>query len=451
MLTEKKERFLWISLFFIFMILFMSFNYSDLIITTGHGINFWDILTNGRIVHFYEDNSSAPYVSISTGNCVYSFLYYIVFALWNFPLWLLGKASVDVMNNLPCLMWAKLLPVLAVWTTMKLIQRIMKTMGVSQKQIKLAVYLYLSSSMILTSVLINSRYDSICSVFMLLALQAFQKRNEKKFLLWSGISFCFNYLTVLVFLPLLVLREKKILKIIWKTVLMLIPYFLTTIPFIFHPSPERGQTEKQLFSVLFARTNGRFSWFVITYIIILVYAYIQDEEKSAVNLPIWLACFSLASIIAFCFVLPYWPIMLIPYIAMIIGTADESKDQINLILEAMGVGGLVLGDMVYFYWCYGKETMQKMLISVLFPEQLIRSHVIMDIWIRVSQYGYIQLVFNSVFVVGMILLAVINFPNEKINSCMIRIEDKNDLSQIIILRWIFNVLICIIPFITLIR
>ena len=455
MLEKRSGRIYWISFLVLSAVLMVCFYYRDLMITTRHAINFWDILFKGRILYFYQDNicaSGNQYMFTEPGGCSYNILVYLVFAVWDFPLWLLEKANVDVMNNIPCLLWAKLLPVGAVLLSTRYLGKVLETASVPEKRVSFAKYLYLTSSLLIGTVLITSRYDAMCSVFMLLSLFFWLKKKNGWFAFWCGIAFCFNYFAVLIFAPLLLLREKNFWKILRGAVFMVIPYGITMGLFIAHPLPNKVGFTEDLFKMLFSNTNGRFSWFIVAYCGILLYAYLTDEHTDSPGKPLWLCCFSMASLFAFCSPYPYWPILLSPFLAMVLGASDPKRDHLNLVIETVTLASLLLENMVKFFWCFVDGTMHPMLLSVLMPDRVFKAHQVLDIWIKISKKVTIPLILHSVFIAGLLVLAYIHFPGRKDRGDRISsLVREKDAKGILCLRWVTTVIMCLLPFLTLIK
>ncbi|MDE7479199.1 MAG: hypothetical protein K2M91_14905, partial [Lachnospiraceae bacterium] len=51
---DKKQRIILGIAAVVALLFFYSFMYSDILITTSFGINFWDVLFSGNIFRFYE-------------------------------------------------------------------------------------------------------------------------------------------------------------------------------------------------------------------------------------------------------------------------------------------------------------------------------------------------------------------------------------------------------------
>ena len=443
-------------------ILLVSFTYMDILWSTRHGINFWNILFNGRILHFYQDNAVASgnlYQATYTLAAIYNFLVYLVFAVWNFPLWLLEKfAAIDVMNNIFCLTYMKLLSVCATLLCAKIIGKILKEADATKEQIKFTQYLYLSSTVILTSVLITSRYDTLCSIFMLLSLLYYLRKDFGKFLFYSGIAFCFNYISFAMFLPLLLLKEKNFRKIIKCFLLVLLPYIITTIPFFFGKtalSIGGGYTFNYL-SMMFSKTNGLFSWFPIFYLMISVYSFLTDKEKVGdKNFVFWLSFVSITSVFVFCFSIPYWPILFVPFMELVIGFSDTKKYNLYIMLEFIGMFGAVCEKMLYFYWCYVGDTFKSMLMSYIMPDRVFNEGVILGLWRKLQNTIVAKIsipaFFQSFFVASFLILAFLCLP--KVDSMLQKSDfcsSGNKLSDVLIIRFLVMLGICFFPFVTLI-
>ena len=213
-MNQKKDRLLPIlgacSAGMMLLLLF-SHTYNDILVTAKHGMQFWKILFDGDILHFFELNyvaSGNEYYSAVQG-CAYNILLYIVFAIWNIPMALLSAfTNVDVMNNIFCIAYIKLMTVAAMAISVVILGRILRLLDVDRKNHGLLAFLYLTSSLMIAVVFVVSQYDLVSVVFQLLGFQAFLEKKDKKFVFFFGIAFCLKYFSVILFLPLLVQIHK---------------------------------------------------------------------------------------------------------------------------------------------------------------------------------------------------------------------------------------------------
>ena len=93
-----------ITLFF-----FYAFIYNDILETSRCGVNLWHDLVEGKLRYFYARRTDMPAVAYQrVVRASYEFPIYIIFAIWNFPLFLLEKfAHIDIFSSVLCLGWAK--------------------------------------------------------------------------------------------------------------------------------------------------------------------------------------------------------------------------------------------------------------------------------------------------------------------------------------------------------
>ena len=286
-MNQRKDLLLpvgWMCSAGLMVLLLLSHAYNDILITSQHGINFWNILFDGDILHFFELNyvtSGNVHYDIIQG-CAYNILYYVIFAIWNIPMALLSAfTNVDVMNNIVCIAYMKLLTVAAMLATLVVLRKILVLLNVDRKHHELLSFLYLTSSLMVAVVFIVCQYDLISVVFQLLGFQAFLEKKDKKFVLFFGISFCLKYFSALLFLPLLLLRHKRIFSWIKALVGMLIPLALTSVPFV--RSYDRLATEltDHLVDKLFSFSGSGYSPFVILYCFLLVWCFLQEDDEGS--------------------------------------------------------------------------------------------------------------------------------------------------------------------------
>ena len=194
-MNQRKDLLLrtgWLCSAGLMVLLLFSHAYNDILITSRHGINFWNILFDGDILHFFELNyavSGNQHYDVIQG-CAYNILLYIIFAIWNIPLALLSAfTSLDVMNNIFCIAYIKHLTVAAMAASIIIMRKILALLEVDQKQHGLLSFLYLTSALMVSVVFVISQYDLVSVVFQLLGVQAFLEKKDKKFVYYFGIAF----------------------------------------------------------------------------------------------------------------------------------------------------------------------------------------------------------------------------------------------------------------------
>lgn len=416
-MNRKKDHLfpvLCLSSCFVMALLLFCHTYNDILVTAQHGINFWNILFDGDILHFFELNyvaSGNNYYTMVQG-CAYNILFYVIFAIWNIPLALLSAfTNVDVMNNLFCIAYIKLLTVAAMIVSVIILRKILLLLNVDKEQHDFFTFLYLTSSLMITVVFVVSQYDLVSLVFQLLGVQAFLEKKDKKFVLFFGIAFCLKYFSLILFLPLLLLRHKRILS--WLTALagMLVPMILTSLPFVRSYDRLSSELTGSLVDQLFQFDGSGHSLFVVLYCFLLVWCFLQEEDDAFHRKTVWA---SFAAYGLFCGLLNgyfYWTILFAPFVVLLIAQMPKYL-YLNLLLETLGYLGLILGHMFRYSHIFFGDTMKSMLMSRIVSEAALNyeGSLIYHIVRQLSEKTWIFRACNSVFFAAIAVMAFLGYP-----------------------------------------
>ena len=203
---------------------YVVFQQGDISITAAHALAY----LQGHFLDFYEYNArvvNLPGYLPST---------YIVFALWNIPLWLLGLVGegITASQRLIPLMWDKLLPTLFYLAVGFVTYKISHHLGFGHKRSKVIAYVWLTTPIAFFSQFIFGQYDSIGLFLVLVGLFFYFKGDLSAFALLCGAAFTFKYFHLLIFVPLLLLREKGIARIMSGMALFALPWLIVMLPYI---------------------------------------------------------------------------------------------------------------------------------------------------------------------------------------------------------------------------
>lgn len=203
---------------------FLTFQQGDIMHTAGSSYGF----LQGHILDYYdwvayEYNIWDSYMPST----------YILFALWNIPIKLLGLVTEPERYaiNFQVLMWYKLLPTLFFLGSGMVVYKIAMQVRMGARKAKLCAYAFLTAPIAFFSQFMFGQYDSFTVFFLLLGLLCYLRGNRKLFILFMGIAIPFKLWPLLFFVPLLLLREKNIWKIIRDVILVVIPYVVEFVLF----------------------------------------------------------------------------------------------------------------------------------------------------------------------------------------------------------------------------
>lgn len=206
-MTEKPLQKIDYIIFAIFgAVCFLTFQQGDIMHTAGcsYGYlqgHFWDFYEWDA----YHYNMWASYMPST----------YLVFAVWNIPIKLLGIVTCPerFAANTAVLMWYKLLPVSLYLLSGYLIYKISMVIGMGGKKSRLCAYAFLTTPIGFFSQFMFGQYDIFTVFLILLGIYYYLKDNRKLFVLFFALSLPFKYYSLLIFVPLLLLREKNIFRI----------------------------------------------------------------------------------------------------------------------------------------------------------------------------------------------------------------------------------------------
>ena len=455
-MKQKKDLlfpFLWAASFCLMGLLLLSHTYNDILVTAKHGMNFWSILFNGDILHFFEQNyvaSGNAYYSTVQG-CAYNILLYVIFAVWNIPLVLLDAfTNVDVMNNLFCIGYIKLMTVAAMVASAMILRRILVLLNVEEDKQMLLSFLYLTSTLMITVVFVISQYDLVSVVFQLLGVKAYLERKDKKFIFWFGIAFCLKYFSVVLFLPLLLIRHKRILSWITSLAGMLCPFVLTSIPFV--RSYDRFSTELSgdLLTKLFNFDGNGYSLFVIFYCFLLVWCFLQSEEKDIGRKMVWAGFVSYGLFFAMLDGYLYWAIMFAPFMVLMISQMPGYL-YLNLLLETLGYACMVMGHVFRYSVFFFGDTMKSMLMSRIVSEGALayEGSLIYHLIRQFSEKSWIFPACNSVFLAAIAAMAFLGYPGRETVMNGNGQQIDQGCREMIVFRFLVTCGICMLPILSL--
>lgn len=337
----------------------------------------------GHIFDFYEYNK------VIVGGNNYLPSTYIIYAVWNLPIHLLGLVNETSFKiSLPALYWFKLLPTLVYMASGYLVYRISLIFGLKNLAAKCAGFAFLTMPIGFFSQFIFGQYDIFTVFFMLLGLFFYYKKNNLLFTVFMGIAVTFKYFPVLIFIPLLMLVEKDVFKIIKYTILLMLPLVLEVVMYLPSEAFRYGIFEFGATSYMFyaAINLSLFSLriVIVLWILLAAFAYFT-ELKDDFSIIKWSVFFAnIVTFLSFGLSMwhPQWLLFAVPF--WILGTILSKKFDVFMIIEFMMMVFFILFTVNFF----PNNVDQNMLNYGIF-----RSLIVGDInlnWTMASLYVFSQ-------------------------------------------------------------
>lgn len=187
----------------------VCFQHPDIWETCNHSRILLDSLFEGRFLEFYELVAAheAPLYYVNGAN--YNIVVYLLFAAWQLPVWLVCRLAGLAANEYFLIFWSKGLCAAGLAACCWLLAKLAEGLGLSQPECRWAALGLLLWPVSFFSVLVMGQYDVFCLAATLAALLCYQKGRLRAFTGWMGAAACFKFFPLLVFLPLLLLAEKR--------------------------------------------------------------------------------------------------------------------------------------------------------------------------------------------------------------------------------------------------
>lgn len=452
---DKRQRIIIAVVAGVSLCLFYAFMYSDILITTSFGINFWDTLFSGNIFRFYEvchtDVDNAAYQIYGAPD--YDFLIYVIFAIWDFPLWLIRKLfHVNIWESALAIAWAKTIVLLFTLLTVKAMLDICKTLCMEEKNRKHVLLLFVTSPILYMSVFVISQYDVIYLFLMLKALDWYLKDDLWKFTIYMSIALPIKLLSIFLYPPLLLYKEKNIIRAGLKTIVLFLPWVVLKLVF---PMGESNNGNMSNILLIFHQKlicrDLEIPVFLLAVVIFYIVCYVikpAEDKKSAGLNSIRIAFMSYALFFLICRTPPYWYILILPLQCILIGLNDNIK-FISTVIETI-TSVCYVGMSVWLVpWCFDVNLLRSTYVSKLFGLRSDTTNNVLELLHTVLPSVYdlaenrAEAYLFMVFLAGTFIFTGINYirPDNK-NITWKNVETPKYIYGI---RYAMGICVCLLP------
>jgi len=301
----------------------------------------------GHFADFYSYNKA----TLQMPGYYYLQPLYLLFALWNLPLKILGLVDKGPQGtfNLPAaeLGWTKLLLVVFFALCAVAVYRIARLIAQDGGQARLCMFLFASNPLTIYTIFIFAGYDFFGLALSLFGLYAYLEGRHKHFVIWFAVAVSFKYFALLPFVPLLLLKEKNLWKILRSLLAVCVPTAVCYLFTLVDPGAAGGEVFKDLgvygdFSLNLGQALIP-STFVLTYLGMCLLAYFThtgDDKRKFHKYAIMLTL--AASLIIFLFK-PWnvrWFILITPFLAL--AYLFTPNRTFSLLFETVGSAAMFL-------------------------------------------------------------------------------------------------------------
>ena len=335
----------------LFMILTMSYN--DIMETIPGAMGFWDSAFDGKFASFY-----------SNGGGAYDIGLYVVFGIWGLPIWILQKLSVLTCTDPGSVIYFKLLLVIFTVIVLKEVYAISELLGFEKKRCQLTVLMLATSLMFILPIFDVCQYDVIPTAFILIGIRKWMLGENKPFILMFAIAMIMKPFSILIFLAVLLVREKRI-SLIAKGVVGC-ALFTVICKVIYHFGADGGSSTTNLLDWLYDRLVqatvpiGRTEAALSVVLLIVVYAviYMERAKEDQITERKYMM-FGVFGVMAIFTVImginPYWITYAAPFIILAL-MMSSAYTYLGMLVAVLTDCSLIYYMCISYDWVFGGTT-----------------------------------------------------------------------------------------------
>jgi len=328
------------------------------------GMNVFEALFSGRFFEFYRINEEMHQSGQLYDTANYSILVQLMMGIWQLPLYLIEKLTGgNVLDHFAARVWGKsmLLPVFA-WSGV-LVKRLAGLLGFSDEQKETAVFLYLTNALTTLSAFLAGQIDLLGLCFTMLAMCFLLEKKKIPFLIAFAVAAQFKSFAYLVFLPVLLLREKNLFKLAGTMAVPVVFGYLIELPFKIADPVGAASRKPRLWMMLDFLTRSRVNlvggieiplvFLVLGSFCMIAYFSKTEDERETDRKSICLAIPGMLSVLLCTKSNVYWSVWLVPFYTLLL-VGRKEKQTIRLVLETAAVMSLTVAYMVLAAPMFGR-------------------------------------------------------------------------------------------------
>lgn len=328
----------WITLALTLILAYTVFMYTDMTNTVDNSIIFIRAARHGQFLQFYELSVQQAQTNYSAN---YNIIIYLIFAVWLLPFYGVSKLIGKEFLSWPAgMLWAKTLIVLVTLAIAYIICKILSDCHKNEEEktnIYLAPLIFLSSMSVYYAVFITAQIDCFSVFFMLIGLLGYIKNNRAMFYIAFLIAAPCKMFSLLITLPLILLRQKNLPKAACLWLFTASPLLIERI--LFHNSPVykyalQAQSSDAIKKILGSDVViGRpIILFAACYIVLVLFCFMSDRRDN--SLAVFTCAYVYGTFCAFIPVNSYWILLPIPFLVINI-FVNKRYLGINIFLETI--------------------------------------------------------------------------------------------------------------------
>lgn len=389
------------------------FYYTDMTDTLENSALMLESIVKGEFSQFYT-------YSLEHAEAVFAANYelpiYFIFLVWNLPAAIAYVNGAPSLDNPWAILWCKALILVALLVCAWLIYKIYQTVREEEDSTPVSRWVILgallSSPTVFLSAFMACQYDCIMLAFVLAGLYFCIKGCFGQFLLMFCLAFPLKSFSIFIFMPLLLMREKRVWYIGLCTVLQLMITLVLGV--LYRGDPAHGfllgsqnrDAMNMITGTWVSLGDSGIRPFLAGFILVCIATYVRPYDK---HFALYYPAVVMVMTLVLLPIRSYWMILAEPFLLLLI--LDRRGEMwVNMLLHTIGsVAGAVWH--MYNHWIYNTGVNTKMLTMLKWverPEHLMYGRFNQMIN-TLGLADYMPLV-QTVYIACFAALLVINHP-----------------------------------------
>lgn len=318
--------------------------------------------------------------------------------------------------------YSKLLLLVFLLMSAYVVRKIALEIGLSSKNSSWTAFAFMSSGFVYAYLCITGQYDILGIFFTLVGVCYYIKKDMVKFTLVFAIAIQYKFFPLFIFIPLLLLKQKNLLKIAMHMVCVVIPLFVLRIPFL---NDTTAMVEKDLIQadmvdrifrnrIPIFETEVPLSLLLVGAVCIFCYLKnINDNEYNyyAIFVPFWVMAMLFLSFPFF----PYWIIYLTPWLALLFFMrTDNSKNR--FLFETGMVVSVILAQFSHFDYVFELErnTKNMFMDKFIFPYENFTNPLSLSNFNAILPIDACQDLLFGFYILFLVTLIILYWPKSSV-------------------------------------
>lgn len=425
------------------LIAFFVFFYFDINDTMNNSLLLIDAIRDGLFFNYY-DYAITNVIKGTIYTADYNLPIYFLFAIWNIPVYIMKSLwGLEGAVFVAAYLWCKLLIVFGSIGCMKKIIDLLEEVNDKNYSKQTLCLLFTSSSALLLGAFIAVQYDILTLFLILSGIEAYIKNQHKKFILIFILAVPFKMFSFFIFIPMLLLKEKKVIRIIFHCIIVYTLVIIEKIIFwkdsayIMCMKSQDKQALKLMIGGSLKMGRHKLVFFLIAFIALCVCCY---NETRFVDLQVdvkeikfellyhisYIGFFVYSIFLITVNFRSYWIVLYLPFVILVM--AMNYKDLwLNFLLETIGSTACV----IYLLMKHKIYTISKLCTRLLLPVFINIPEKgnlkYGNVTIFLAKYiGEYKELFFTIFVATIVVMLFINYP-KRVN--LVNIETQKPITN----------------------